>query len=259
MQIFYATKGSPSPFSTGQEWTKQLEIPSARMDPLSDMESKSPAGGETEISHPRAGEDAVESGKDELPARGPLDQAPLSRLLGFSTREIIWLSSLAFAIILIGVFALRLFFGNITTSTAEDVDFPVKGEHLTVGKIETYWRKVNPEADRGVQLGTKFIPAARVTLRSSGSGSLRFLFENPEGDLIGDSVTLTASGGNFLGSKQPSTNINATGGFKDLGDYNEYLTEQVRLWKLVVLEGGPDSESAVFTPFIRMPISPKRR
>ena len=259
MQIFYATTGTPPRFSTSQERTEQLELGSARMDPLADMESNSPAGGETNLSKARAEEDAVGSGKDESPDSGPLDPDSSSILKGFSTREIIWVSSLALAITLIGVFALSLFFGSITTSTSENVDFPVKGEHLTIEKIETYWRKVNPESDRGVQLGTKFIPAARVTLKSSGSGSLRFLFENPKGDLIGDSVTVTASGGNFLDSEQPSTDIRATGGFKDLGDYNEYLTEQVRLWKLVVLEGGADSESAAFTPFIRMPISPKRR
>ena len=259
MQIFYAPEGRPYRFSTGQEWTKRLEISSARMDPLSDMESNSPAGGETDISYPRAGKDAVGSGKDELPAGERQDQPPPSRLLGFSSREILWLISLAAAIILIGVFALRLFFVNITTSTSENVNFPVKGEHLTIAKIETYWRKVNPELDTGVQLGTKFIPAARVFLKSSGSGSLRFLFENPEGDLVGDSVTLTASSGTFLENKEPSADIRATGGFKDLGDYNEYLIEQVRFWKLVVLEGGPDSESEVFTPLIRMTISPKRR
>ncbi len=229
------------------------------MDPLSDIESNSPAAEETELSKPDAEEHSAHSSMEKSSDSTRSDKDSPSLLKGCSTREIIWLSSLALAIIMVGVFALRLFFGNIATSTSEDVDFPVKGEHLTIGTIETYWRKVDPETDSGVQLGTKLIPAARISLKSSGSGSLRFLFENPQGDLIGDSVTLIASGGNFLDSKQSTTSIRATGGFKDLGDYNEYLTEQVRFWKLVVLEGGPDSGNQVFNPLIRMPISPKRR
>ena len=110
-----------------------------------------------------------------------------------------------------------------------------------------------------MQLDTKFIPAAEITLDSSGSGFLRFLFENPQGDLIGDSVTLVIRSGNFEENNQKTATINATGGFKDLGDYNEYLTEQVRFWKLVVLEGGTDSEDQAFNSLLRMPISPKRR
>ena len=229
------------------------------MDPLSDMESNSPAAGETELSKPKAEEHSADSSMEKSSNSTQPEEDSPSLLKGCSTREIIWLSSLALAIIMVGIFALRLFFGNITTSSPEDVAFPVKGEHLTIGTIETYWRKVDPETDPGVQLGTKLIPAAQISLKSAGSGSLRFLFENPQGDLIGDSVTLIASGGHFLDSKQNTTSIRATGGFKDLGDYNEYLTEQVRFWTLVVLEGGPDSGNQVFNPLIRMPISPKRR
>ena len=110
----------------------------------------------------------------------------------YSPREKVWLGGLALAILLVAIFALTLFFGNITTSSGEDVDFPVEGKHLTIRNIETYWRKVDPESDSGVQLDTKFIPAAEITLDSSGSGFLRFLFENPQGDLIGDSVLLSS-------------------------------------------------------------------
>ena len=259
MQTFYTPSGHTLRFNTGQDKAQQLELWSERMDPLSDIDSLSPSSKENDLSIPEMedledGSPDSSTGQSSLPAEDASSWAS-----AYSPREKVWLGGLALAILLVAIFALTLFFGNITTSSGEDVDFPVEGKHLTIRNIETYWRKVDPESDSGVQLDTKFIPAAEITLDSSGSGFLRFLFENPQGDLIGDSVTLVIRSGNFEENNQKTATINATGGFKDLGDYNEYLTEQVRFWKLVVLEGGTDSEDQAFNSLLRMPISPKRR
>ena len=184
----------------------------------------------------------------------------LNLLHGCSRRDIIWLSALGITIIFVAIIALYLFFGNINTSTKSTVDFPVRGENLVIRNIETYWRKVNREEDVGVQLNTKFIPVAQIALKSSGVGSLRVFFENPKGDIVGDSVTRGFSEGTFDDAGKETINIHSTGGFADLGDYNDYLTEQVHFWSLVVKEGaGAQPKGEDFKEIVRMRISPKRR
>ena len=158
------------------------------------------------------------------------------------------------------IIALRLFFNDINTSSTDDVDFPVKGDNVVIKKIKTYWRETDREKDITVQLNTKFIPAAEVMLKSSDEGSLRFFFENPDGDLVGDPVTLTFSGGNFRETGGKKADIHATGGFDDLGDYNEYLTEKVHFWHLIVWEGaGLQPAGSDFEEIMRMRVSPRRR
>ena len=227
------------------------------MDQLPDMDSPSPDSEDSDI--PATGAERVTSKSDGPPDPSGPERDPDSPLPVYSRRDIMWLGGLGLSLVVVAVTALSLFFGNITTSTADYVDFPVQGKHLNVAKIETYWRKVDRETDTGVQLGTKFIPVADITLKDSGNGTLRFLFENPQGDLIGDSVTLVARAGTFENSNQRTATIHATGGFKDAGDYNEYVTEQVRFWKLVILEGPADTQDQPLSPLLRMPISPKRR
>lgn len=189
---------------------------------------------------------------------GSGEEAPL--FPRYSRREVIWLGALGLVLLLVGAYFLKLFFGDINTSTPDEVDFPVKGGSVVIREIQTFWRKPDREVDKGVRLEAKFIPAAEIRLKSSGSGSLRFFFENPEGDLVGDSVTLEFAGGSFEQSGDDTASIYATSGFEDLGAYNDYLTEQVHFWHLVVLEGpGLQADGSEYKEILRMRISPKRR
>ena len=243
------------------------------MDPLPDKDSpKYPE------SHPEIGDLGGKSNPtpaslpDSDPSQEPTEEDAIgvkpatatgeaSNLIpGYSRRDIIWLSSLGLAIIAVAIIALDLFFDNINTSTKSAVDFPVRGESLVISKIETYWRKVDREEDIGVQLDINFIPAAQITLKSSGVGSLRFFFENPKGDIVGDSVTRSFSGGVFSDTGKDTASIHSTGGFADLGDYNDYLTEPVHFWSLVVKEGaGAQPEGKDFNEIVRIRVYPKRR
>ena len=232
--------------------------------------------------------DEMEAGEELIPAEGghpgkepededhdPLDKdlddvheesppapeaAPGGVLPRFSRKDLIWLGVLGIAVLVVMIYAVGLFFGDVNTSTPDKVDFPVKGESVVIRKIDTYWRKPDREVDLGVRLNAKFIPAADVKLKSSGSGSLRFFFENPEGERIGDSVTLAFSGGSFDKSGGESARFNATSGFEDVGAYNDYLTEKVHFWYLVVLEGpGLHADGSEYKKLLRIRISPKRR
>ena len=178
----------------------------------------------------------------------------------FSRRDLGWLGALALVLLLIVIFGLKLFFGDINTHTPDDVDFPVKGENVVVKSIESYWRKPDREKDKGVQMDARFIPAADIRLKSSGTGALRIFFENPEGERIGDSVTRAFSNGSFDETGEDTISIYATGGFENLGEHNDYLSEKVKFWRIVVLEGsGLEAEGSSFNEILRVRISPRRR
>jgi hypothetical protein len=181
-------------------------------------------------------------------------------LPSFTRKEVLWLGALGVAVLGIIIYSVSLFFSAINTSTPDQVDFPVKGDNLVIREIETYWRKPDRETDLGVRLSAKFIPAADIELKESGSGALRFFFENPEGDRVGDSVTLAFSGGSFDKSGSETASFNGTSGLVDIGDYNDYLTEKVHFWHLVVMEGpGLRAKGSEFKEILRMRIFPKRR
>lgn len=188
------------------------------------------------------------------------DSESESFLPSFTRKEVLWLGALGVAVLGIIIYSVSLFFGDINTSTPDQVDFPVKGDNLVIREIETYWRKPDRETDLGVRLSTKFIPAADIELKESGSGALRFFFEDPEGDRVGDSVTLAFSGGSFDKSGRETASLYGTSGLVDIGDYNDYLTQKVHFWYLIVMEG-PDlrAKGSEFKEILRIRISPKRR
>ena len=232
---------------------------SAQAQPAGEKGNLGPAGENRQV-EPDAGAREGEPANPS-PKTHPGAPAEKKRILPqYSRRELAWLRALGIALLLIIILALSLFFRDVNTSTPDKVDFPVEGSNVVVRKIETFWRKVDREKDLGVQLSAKFIPSADVTLKSSQSGSLRFFFENPEGDRVGDPVTVSFSGNKFDESRDSTMNIHATGGLEDLGDYNEYLTEKVHFWHLIVMEGsGLEAEGSSYEEIIRMRISPRRR
>ncbi len=240
------------------------------MEPTPDKDKTDHPQPDPKMGDPGPGEDqfVAETG-DPMPEE-PLDAPPSlestpeeaapSILPKYSRTDILWLSGLGLALVGVMIIALRIFLTDINTSSTDDVDFPVKGDKVVIKNIRTYWRETDREKDITVQLNTKFIPAAEVMLKSSDEGSLRFFFENPEGDLVGDPITLTFSDGNFGETGETKADIHATGGFEDLGDYNEYLTEKVHFWHLIVWEGsGLQPKRSDFKEIMRMRVSPRRR
>jgi hypothetical protein len=178
-----------------------------------------------------------------------------------SRKDVLWLGALGVFLLILVSYAIGIFFSNINTVGRPDgVDFPVKGTKVVIGKILTYWRKPDREADR-VKLEARLIPCADITLKSgSGRGRLRVFFENEEGNFVGDPVSLDFTDGVFADSGTPQAVINATDGFEHEGQYNNYIAEQVKFWYVNVFEGpAPDVEDGEFKEILRLRISPKRR
>lgn len=175
--------------------------------------------------------------------------------------ELVWMGVLS--LVLLGgiIYFITLIGSNINTSEPpEVVDFPVEGQNVVIGDIETFWRKPRDE-DQGVRLEAKLIPCATIKLKSgSGSGALRFFFEDPDGNNIGDSVTLEFSNGAFSSTGDAQAEIYCTGGMADEGEYAAYLTEELSFWHLIALEGpGPKASGSEFKQVLKMRISTNRR
>ena len=140
-------------------------------------------------------------------------------------------------------------------------DLPVKGERVTIKDLDTYWRIPNEESDQGIQSSVKVIPAAKLVLgKGKGKGALRVFYEDDEGRLTGDPVTLSFADGTFTDSGQAEAEAYCTVGFTDHGDFPAYVTEQIDRWFLIIKEG-PDAKArgSDFVEILRTPISPEHR
>lgn len=121
---------------------------------------------------------------------------------------------------------------------APAVSFPVKGTSVTIEEVRTAWRepsRTGDARDRGVRLDIRLMPVADITLKGSGSGQLRFIFQNADGEIIGDTITETIANGQF-GGQNKTIEIHSTDGFEDKALFNNYTQKQIRSWTLSIYE-----------------------
>ena len=181
---------------------------------------------------------------------------------GTGRSELIALSLLGVLLLGGAIWVLVLFFSQIPTAPKEvNIDYPVSAQFVTIGNVNTYWRRPIREQDAGVQQKARLIPAAIVTLaKPSNQGALRFFFESDSGKLIGDSSTRAFSQGVFAGNEAAEIEVHATGGFEDTGDHAAYVTGQIDQWHIIIKEG-PDRNASgrEFKEILRVPISIARK
>jgi hypothetical protein len=212
--------------------------------------------------HPPASESVPEPAARELPAGAiPAADVPvpdalpsLEQPVSLSKLEKIGLITL-FAVLLLG--GGGFLFSSIYDLPSEPErvmarDFPIKGERLEIKAATTYWRPPIATGDNRdtFRRGTVFIPAIKLTIGSgSGSGALRFVFRNQDGDPIGDVQTRTVSAGETI-------EIPATAGFDDAGMHAAYRTGQDKPWTITVKEAASvNAANEAFMKFFEINIS----
>jgi hypothetical protein len=127
--------------------------------------------------------------------------------------------------------------------------FPVKGAHVTVQNITTFWRE--PIADRDHAQTAKLIPVVNLELEGGG-GAIRVFFLNENGEIVGDPITRKVEAG--------SIEISSTGGFADPADHSAYRTGQKEPWLIEVKEApSVDSPGGDFKPLFRAAIANDRQ
>jgi len=135
-------------------------------------------------------------------------------------------------------------------SQAHHITFPVRGTHVTVSSVVTYWREPL-KAGRGVEAvrrGVVLIPVAEITLQG-GPGAIRTVFLNENGLAVGDPITRQIDGATTL-------SLPATDGFEDISMHAAYLTGQTKSWTLRIFEApSVDAHGKDFKKLLDLPVS----
>ena len=181
----------------------------------------------------------VEDDRDEFSTRistvGGQPASPLRLALHLKPIERI---GLALLVLLLMAVAAVFYFSTIRqiptgSGRVEAGDFPIQGDKVEAVSAASYWRKpvtTGPDADT-VQRETLLIPVAEFTTRG-GPATLRILFRNEHGDLVGDVLTRNVQG-------EEKLTLTATAGFDDLGKHTAYRTGHTDRWTIEVLEAPP--------------------
>ncbi|MEP2776482.1 MAG: hypothetical protein ABJQ29_05690 [Luteolibacter sp.] len=183
-----------------------------------------------------------------------VEAAPLA-FTSFSKIEKISLISLVAILLIGGILSVVHFANRVPTRStiAEEVDFPVTGERVTITGATTYWREPN-RGENGdvVRRGTKLIPVLDLSLEAKKS-AIRIFFRNDNGEVIGDGITRDVSGKTKL-------SIPATAGFDDIGMHAAYRTGESVAWVVQVYEGpNVNASREQFKKVLETEISTDRR
>jgi len=135
-------------------------------------------------------------------------------------------------------------------SQTSDVAFPVRGTHITVSNVITYWREPFKADNRmeAVRRGVVLIPVAEITIQG-GTGAIRALVVNDHGLAVGDPITRQIDGATTL-------ILPATDGFEDISMHAAYRTGQTKLWTLRIFEApSANALGKDFKKLLELPIS----
>ncbi len=157
------------------------------------------------------------------------------------------------AILAIGaIFTVMHFSSRVPTRSVvgEDLDFPIEGKLVKVTALTTYWREpvIAGEERDVVRRGTKLIPVVKISAEAN-SASIRVLFRDEDGSVIGDPINRTVKG-------KASLRIPATAGFDDIGMHAAYRTGESPPWVVQILEASDSGQSIDnFTEILETEIS----
>lgn len=137
---------------------------------------------------------------------------------------------------------------------ADEHLFPVQGKYVIVESAKTYWREplMEGKAQDTFRRGTALLPVVELST-GAGSGGLRVVFRNNDGESVGDIVTRSVRGGQRV-------EIPATAGFDDVGMHAAYRTRETNPWVVEVYEApSVDALATEFKWLFKMNISTDRR
>lgn len=191
----------------------------------------------------------------KIPSKGALSTA-LRPLLAMGVMERVCLASL-FAVVLLGggSFLLVSIYSLPTESARVKAnDFPIKGQNIEITNAVSYWRApiIGGETPDIFRRGTVFLPAVKIHI-GTGSAALRVVFQNQEGELIGDVQTRAVTAGQVI-------EIPATAGFDDAGMHAAYRTGEGKPWTIQLSEAAKvNSPASGYKKLFEMNVSTDRR
>jgi hypothetical protein len=170
--------------------------------------------------------------------------------------EIIGIACLTFILLAGGFWVFQQTLSRISRANVGEakVVYPVRGSHLTITKLVTYWRAPVTTGDQReiVRRGVVLIPVVELTV-SGGPGAVRVLFNNEQGKKSGDPITRAVNG-------ETTLVIPATDGFEDISMHAAYRTNLSKPWVIQVSEAASENAPGVeFKALLKTPISPEKR
>lgn len=210
-----------------------------------------PADAPTGWNPPAASADVSD---DEFVPVGDPNAKPFSLrpLLKLTRLEMICMACLGLFLLAGGVWVYQHSLKRIGRSDASHgrADYPVRGSHLTVTRLVSYWRQ--PLATETVRRGVVLIPVVELTV-SGGPGAIRVVFVNEHGKESGDLITRAVNG-------EATLVIPATDGFEDVSMHAAYRADLSKPWLLQISEApSAGATRAEFKPLLSEPISPEKR
>jgi hypothetical protein len=195
---------------------------------------------------------------EQAPVIQPKETLPLvlGPLLTMTKMERIGLISLLAILILGGASFLMFSIYGLPTESERVManDFPIKGQGVEITDAATYWRPpiIGGQTPDIFRRGTAFLPAIKLNI-GAGNAALRVVFQNQDGELIGDVQTRAVTSGQVI-------EIPATAGFDDAGMHAAYRTGESKPWT-VRLSGAStvNSPAGEFKRLFEMNISTDRR
>lgn len=180
-------------------------------------------------------------------------------------RDVVSLAAFAFVLLLAAIWVLTRFFSlfEFKSQFVEMPDFPLKGQHASIGGADTFWREPVRSGEQRdfARREVAMIPVLELTLDSASSaGALLVIFRNGQGEPVGDSIRRSFRDGRFDASGSATITFPATDGFVEEGNYHAYRTGKGDPWMAEVLEGpSVDAPAGDFRPLAPIPVSTLRR
>jgi hypothetical protein len=180
-------------------------------------------------------------------------------------RDAINLAAFAFVLLLAAIWVLTRFFSlfEFKSQFVEMPDFPLKGQHASIGGADTFWREPVRSGEQRdfARREVAMIPVLELTLDpASSAGALLVIFRNGQGEPVGDAIRRSFRDGRFDASGNATITFPATDGFVEEGNYHAYRTGKGDPWMAEVLEGpSVDAPAGDFRPLAPIPVSPLRR
>jgi len=208
--------------------------------------------------NPEAVVSAEEPVAERTPVIHPEEVLPmvLAPLLSLTRIERIGLISLLAILILGGASFLMFSIYGLPTESERVManDFPIKGQGVEITDAATYWRPpiIGGQTPDIFRRGTAFLPAIKLNI-GKGNAALRVVFQNQDGELIGDVQTRAVAAGQVV-------EIPATAGFDDVGMHAAYRTGESKPWTVRLSEASTvNSPAGEFKKLFEMNISTDRR
>jgi len=129
------------------------------------------------------------------------------------------------------------------------ISYPITNGNVQITSFNNTWTK-SDQSREGV-VTSSYLPEVELTFGADTTQSIICFFENAEGEIIGDSVSLTVENGTVNGEK--THKFTGTKGFSEEAVFNSYVYSTDNFWNIVVQSVDSENQINLIT---KIPLPP---